>query len=113
MGLLDAPEDAGLRRGLILDLAYEEDHRAAVDANLVATRPLGGGELELAEFQATGEGRSYTNGTKCRRVGGRRENGGQFARPHCWAGDVLDATRREPACHAKPAQRAIHLPPTA
>jgi ribonuclease PH len=60
VGLLDAPEDAGLRRGLILDLAYEEDHRAAVDANLVATRPLGGGELELAEFQATGEGRSYT-----------------------------------------------------
>ena len=31
------------RRGLVLDLEYEEDHRAAVDCNLVAARPGGGG----------------------------------------------------------------------
>nr|WP_320132986.1 ribonuclease PH [uncultured Holophaga sp.] len=48
------------RRGLVLDLEYEEDHLAAVDTNLVATRAMGGGELELVEFQSTGEGRSFT-----------------------------------------------------
>ncbi|WP_306590656.1 ribonuclease PH [Geothrix sp. 21YS21S-4] len=48
------------RRGLILDLEYEEDHRAAVDCNLVAARPTAGGELELVELQGTGEGRSFT-----------------------------------------------------
>ena len=42
-----------------------------------------------------------------------KKNGGQFARPHCWAGDDLDATRRVPACHPKPAQRAAHPQPTA
>jgi len=47
------------RSGLILDLEYEEDHRAAVDTNLVAARPLGGGTLEIVEFQSTGEGRSF------------------------------------------------------
>ena len=45
------------RRGLVLDLEYEEDHRAAVDCNLVAARPTGGGELDLVELQGTGEGR--------------------------------------------------------
>lgn len=59
VGLLEPAEG---RSGLILDLAYEEDVRAAVDANLVAARPLAGGDLELVEFQATGEGRSYTRG---------------------------------------------------
>ena len=39
------------RRGLVLDLEYEEDHRAAVDCNLVAARPAGGGELDLVELQ--------------------------------------------------------------
>ncbi len=48
------------RRGPVLDLEYAEDHRAAVDGNLVAARPAGGGDLELVEFQCTGEGRSYT-----------------------------------------------------
>ncbi|MCE1228543.1 MAG: ribonuclease PH [Firmicutes bacterium] len=48
------------RRGLVLDLEYEEDHRAAVDANLVAARGLQGGALEIVEFQSTGEGRSFT-----------------------------------------------------
>lgn len=58
VGLLEPGAEG--RSGLILDLAYEEDVRAAVDANLVAARPLAGGDLELVEFQATGEGRSYT-----------------------------------------------------
>ncbi|MFZ4512929.1 MAG: ribonuclease PH [Geothrix sp.] len=48
------------RRGLILDLEYEEDHRAAVDCNLVAARPAGGGELDLVELQGTGEGRPFS-----------------------------------------------------
>jgi ribonuclease PH len=47
------------RRGLILDLEYEEDHLAAVDCNLVAARPRAGGDLELVELQGTGEGRSF------------------------------------------------------
>jgi ribonuclease PH len=66
VGILEAGEAAASRQGLILDLEYEEDHRAAVDCNLVAARrfpgsaaPAGDG-LELVEFQATGEGRSYT-----------------------------------------------------
>ncbi len=46
------------RFGLILDLEYEEDHRAAVDTNLVAARA--GQALEIVEFQSTGEGRSFT-----------------------------------------------------
>ena len=48
------------RNGLVLDLDYSEDHRAAVDSNLIAARPMAGGELELVELQATGEGRSFT-----------------------------------------------------
>jgi ribonuclease PH len=48
------------RSGLILDLEYEEDHRAAVDTNLVAARALAGEDLEIVEFQSTGEGRSFT-----------------------------------------------------
>ncbi len=48
------------RRGSLLDLAYEEDHLAAVDCNLVAARPAAGGDLQLVEFQSTGEGRSFT-----------------------------------------------------
>ncbi len=48
------------RRGLVLDLEYEEDHRAAVDCNLVAARPAGGGELDLVELQGTGEGRPFS-----------------------------------------------------
>ncbi len=50
------------RRGMLLDLAYEEDHLAAVDCNLVAARPASGGDLDLVEFQSTGEGRSFTRG---------------------------------------------------
>ncbi|MDR3673103.1 MAG: ribonuclease PH [Holophaga sp.] len=59
VGILEA--GAELRRGLILDLEYEEDHRAAVDCNLVAAArvPAAGG-LELVEFQSTGEGRSFS-----------------------------------------------------
>ena len=48
------------RRGLVLDLEYEEDHRAAVDCNLVAARPAGGGVLDLVELQGTGEGRPFS-----------------------------------------------------
>lgn len=47
------------RTGLILDLEYEEDHRAAVDCNLVAAMPMDGEDLEIVEFQSTGEGRSF------------------------------------------------------
>ena len=47
------------RRGLILDLEYEEDHRAAVDCNLVAAMGMDGSDLEIVEFQSTGEGRSF------------------------------------------------------
>ena len=51
----------GLRQGLILDLEYEEDHRAAVDCNLVSSRPMGAGcEQAVVEFQSTGEGRSFS-----------------------------------------------------
>lgn len=51
----------GLRQGLILDLEYEEDHRAAVDCNLVSSRPMGAGsEQSVVEFQSTGEGRSFS-----------------------------------------------------
>jgi ribonuclease PH len=48
------------RRGLVLDLEYEEDHRAAVDCNLVSARLVADGELELVELQGTGEGRSFS-----------------------------------------------------
>ncbi len=48
------------RRGLVLDLEYEEDHRAAVDCNLVAARAVMGGDLELVELQGTGEGRAFS-----------------------------------------------------
>jgi ribonuclease PH len=48
------------RRGALVDLEYEEDHLAAVDANLVVARPLGGGEAALVEFQGTGEGRPFS-----------------------------------------------------
>ena len=57
VGVVEAGEG---RRGQVLDLEYEEDHLAAVDCNLVAARPASGGELELVEFQSTGEGRSFT-----------------------------------------------------
>ncbi len=62
VGALDKSEG---RVGLALDLDYDEDHLAAVDSNLIAARPLplpgkAGGELELVELQATGEGRSFT-----------------------------------------------------
>jgi ribonuclease PH len=51
----------GLREGMILDLEYEEDHRAAVDCNLVAARPMAPGqEVAVVEFQSTGEGRSFS-----------------------------------------------------
>jgi len=56
-GLVESGEG---RRGLVLDLEYEEDHRAAVDCNLVGARPTGGGELELVELQGTGEGRPFS-----------------------------------------------------
>ena len=60
VGLLER-DDPALRRGMILDLEYQEDHQAAVDCNLVAARPVpAGGDLELVEFQGTGEGRSFS-----------------------------------------------------
>jgi ribonuclease PH len=57
IGILEPGEG---RQGLVLDLDYPEDSRAAVDCNLVASAPLEGGALELVEFQGTGEGRSFT-----------------------------------------------------
>jgi len=63
VGILEVRETNGApwagRGGLILDLEYEEDHRAAVDCNLVAAMPLDGSDLEIVEFQSTGEGRSF------------------------------------------------------
>lgn len=61
VGILDLEEGTGWdgRSGLILDLEYEEDHRAAVDCNLVTAMPLDGSDLEIVEFQSTGEGRSF------------------------------------------------------
>jgi ribonuclease PH len=61
IGILDGSSDAAWagRKGLILDLEYEEDHRAAVDCNLVAAMPMDGEDLEIVEFQSTGEGRSF------------------------------------------------------
>jgi ribonuclease PH len=56
VGILDSGEG---RKGPVLDLDYEEDHLAAVDSNLVAARGTSQ-ELKLVEFQATGEGRSFT-----------------------------------------------------
>ena len=60
VGILE--RGGGMRQGVVLDLEYEEDHQAAVDCNLVAACPVGpgGGELEMVELQATGEGRSFT-----------------------------------------------------
>jgi len=58
-----APEPDGgeaPRRGRILDLEYREDSVAAVDCNLVAARGREEDALELVEFQATGEGRSFS-----------------------------------------------------
>lgn len=48
------------RQGMLLDLEYTEDSSAQVDANIVASRPIKGGQLEIVEFQATGEGRSFS-----------------------------------------------------
>ena len=63
VGLLEpgAPGEAG-RRGLALDLEYEEDRQAAVDCNLVAARAMAAADapLDLVEFQSTGERRSFT-----------------------------------------------------
>ena len=44
VGVLERGE--AIRRGLVLDLEYEEDHQAAVDCNLVASRvePAGAGD---------------------------------------------------------------------
>jgi ribonuclease PH len=53
-------ENGDGRRGQALDLEYEEDHFAAVDCNLVAARSMDGQDLELVEFQSTGESRSFT-----------------------------------------------------
>ena len=64
MGIL--PDGAGsqvpIRLGMALDLEYEEDHRAAVDCNLVAARSAAQPDapLDLVEFQSTGEGRTFT-----------------------------------------------------
>ena len=61
VGILEpGPDQPDLRRGLILDLEYEEDHQAAVDSNLVAARGPRDGELAIVEFQSTGEGRSFS-----------------------------------------------------
>lgn len=57
LGVVESGEG---RRGLVLDLEYEEDHRAAVDGNLVAARLRAGSPLDLVELQATGEGRPFT-----------------------------------------------------
>ncbi len=57
VGIVESGEG---RKGLVLDLEYEEDHLAAVDCNLVAARATSGGTLELVELQGTGEGRSFT-----------------------------------------------------
>ena len=57
VGIVESGEG---RRGQALDLEYEEDHLAAVDCNLVAARPMAGSDLELVEFQSTGENRSFT-----------------------------------------------------
>ena len=63
IGVLEA-QAPDLRHGLILDLEYEEDHQAAVDSNLVAARSALPGarpeDLSIVEFQATGEGRSFS-----------------------------------------------------
>ncbi len=64
VGIVEAGSvEIGCRRGQVLDLEYEEDHLAAVDCNLVAARAygleMGGGGLEIVEFQSTGEGRSF------------------------------------------------------
>jgi ribonuclease PH len=61
IGILDGAADPawGGRNGLILDLEYEEDHRAAVDCNLVSAMPMDAEDLEIVEFQSTGEGRSF------------------------------------------------------
>ena len=56
-GIVEAGEG---RRGLVLDLEYEEDHLAAVDCNLVAARGRNGGVLDLVELQGTGEGRPFS-----------------------------------------------------
>jgi len=59
VGILEGCPDR--RQGLILDLEYEEDHRAAVDCNLVSARPMDApAELSVVEFQSTGEGRSFS-----------------------------------------------------
>lgn len=64
VGILpDAPDPlVPLRLGMALDLEYEEDHRAAVDCNLVTARPATQPDapLDLVEFQSTGEGRTFT-----------------------------------------------------
>ena len=57
VGLVETGEG---RRGMVLDLDYEEDHLAAVDCNLVAARPMSIGDLEFVEFQGTGEGRPFS-----------------------------------------------------
>jgi ribonuclease PH len=57
VGILEAAEG---RRGIVLDLDYPEDSQAAVDCNLVASQLVAGGPVELVEFQATGEGRSFS-----------------------------------------------------
>jgi ribonuclease PH len=68
VGILPGPDPDGagrpatLRRGVALDLEYEEDHQAAVDCNLVAARSTAQPDapLELVEFQSTGEGRTFS-----------------------------------------------------
>jgi ribonuclease PH len=52
-------EKAGGRLGPVADFDYQEDHQAAVDCNLVGARKVPDGELEIVEWQATGEGRPF------------------------------------------------------
>lgn len=59
VGILEPEGEWTGRSGLILDLDYEEDHRASVDCNLVAAMPMDSEDLEIVEFQSTGEGRSF------------------------------------------------------
>ena len=62
VGILEPGPEGAARQGIVLDLDYPEDSRAAVDCNLVASTPLEGGPVDLVELQATGEGRSFGRG---------------------------------------------------
>ncbi len=52
-------EEGHGRRGMLVDLDYAEEEAVAIHCYLVASRAMEGGEVEIVDFQAAGDGRPF------------------------------------------------------